>query len=233
MHSNKIKVLSVGGSIIAPEGVDSDFLMRFRKAISEYLAEDLQRKVIMVSGGGMPARLYQKAYREIVLDHNSEEQDWIGIAATRLNARLLKAVFSEQCLNAVVTDPTRVSTMKGQVLVAAGWKPGFSTDNDAVLLAEKFGADTVINLSNIAKIYTADPKQDPTAEPIDHMSWAEFRAMVGNEWTPGKNLPFDPVAARRGSEINLRVVSAAGGDIENILGILYDRDFVGSVIGPD
>ncbi len=232
MQSNKVKVLSVGGSIIAPEGVDSDFLKGFYRAISEYLAEDLQRKLIMVSGGGMPARLYQKAYREIVENHNSDEQDWIGIAATRLNARLLKAVFSEQCENEVVTDPTVVTEIKGQVLVAAGWKPGFSTDNDAVLLAEKFGADTVINLSNIAKIYTADPKIDPNAKPIDHISCKEFREIVGDEWTPGKNLPFDPVAARRGSEIGLRVVSAAGGDIDNMLNILYDREFVGSVIGP-
>ncbi len=233
MQSNKVKVLSVGGSIIAPEGVDTDFLTRFRTAISAYLEADLQRKLIMVSGGGMPARVYQKAYREIVADHNSDEQDWIGIAATRLNARLLKAVFSEQCDNEVVTDPTVVTEMKGQVLVAAGWKPGFSTDNDAVLLAEKFGADTVINLSNIEKIYTADPKVDPNAEPIDHISWAEFRKMVGDEWTPGKNLPFDPVAAKRGSEIGLRVVSASGSDIDNIMNILYDHDFNGSVIGPE
>jgi uridylate kinase len=126
-----------------------------------------------------------------------------------------------------------VESFEGRVMVASGWKPGFSTDNDAVLLAEKFGADTVVNLSNIEKIYTADPRQDPNAEPIDSITWADFRTMVGDEWTPGKNLPFDPVAAKRGERIGLRVVCAGGRDIDNIRAILEDRSFTGSVIGPD
>jgi uridylate kinase len=142
-------------------------------------------------------------------------------------------VFSEYCRNEVVVDPTAAEAMGGRILVAGGWKPGFSTDNDAVLLAERFGADTVINLSNIEKIYTADPRVDPDARPIDHIGWAEFRKIVGDEWTPGRNLPFDPVAARRGQELGLRVISASGSDLENIAAILRDGDFEGSVIGPD
>jgi uridylate kinase len=230
---HSVKVLSVGGSIISPDDVDVDFLIRFREALTAYLEADRSRRLIMVSGGGAPARRYQQAYRSIVADHSSEEQDWIGIAATRLNARLLKAVFSTFCPNEVVVDPSEARSFDGQVLVAAGWKPGFSTDNDAVVLAERFGADTVINLSNIEKIYTADPKLDPSAKPIDHISWADFRRMVGDQWVPGKNLPFDPVAARRGSEIGLKVISAGGRDIENLIAILEGREFKGSVIGPD
>lgn len=230
---HSVKVLSVGGSIISPDDVDVDFLTRFRAALGAYLDADPGRKLIMVSGGGAPARRYQQAYRQIVSDHKSDEQDWIGIAATRLNARLLKAVFGGFCRNEVVIDPSEAESFDGQVLVAAGWKPGFSTDNDAVVLAERFGADTVINLSNIEKIYTADPKLDPDAEPIDQISWTDFRRMVGDEWVPGKNLPFDPVAAKRGSEIGLRVISAGGGDIDNLMAILEGRDFKGSVIGPE
>jgi uridylate kinase len=56
---------------------------------------------------------------------------------------------------------------------------------------------------------------------------------VGDQWVPGKNLPFDPVAARRGSEIGLKVISAGGRDIENLIAILEGREFKGSVIGPD
>ncbi len=227
-----IKVLSVGGSIIAPDSVDVEFLKKFRTTILEYLSRDLQRKLIMVTGGGAPARTYQQAYRSIVNEPCSDEQDWIGIAATRLNARLLKGVFTEHCDDEVVTDPSAVESIKGRVLIAAGWKPGFSTDNDAVVLAERFGADTVINLSNIEKIYTADPKIDPDAKPIDQISWSDFRKMVGDEWVPGKNLPFDPVAARRGSELNLKIICAGGRDIENLSRILSDQEFHGSVIGP-
>lgn len=232
MADYHIKVLSVGGSIIAPDSVDVDFLRKFHSVVVRYLSKDLQRKLIMVTGGGAPARSYQQAYREIMPEPLSDEQDWIGIAATRLNARLLKGIFAEFCDDEVVTDPTAVDRINGRVLIASGWKPGFSTDNDAVLLAERFGADTVINLSNIEKIYTADPKLDPDAEPIDQISWRDFRRMVGNEWVPGKNLPFDPVAAKRGAELKLKIICAAGRDVENLSNILNDKEFTGSVIGP-
>ena len=84
--------------------------------------------------------------------------------ATRLNAQMMKAVMGEWCKDPVVTDPTVVKSMKGRVLVAAGWKPGWSTDYDAVLLAETFKARTILNLSNIRKVYTADPNLDPSAD---------------------------------------------------------------------
>jgi uridylate kinase len=118
-------------------------------------------------------------------------------------------------------------------MIAAGWKPGFSSDFDAVLLAEKFGADTVINLSNISKVFTADPKLDPSAKPIDAIDWTGFRKIVGEEWAPGKNLPFDPVATRRAQELGLKVIVAAGKDLANMRALLTGGSFVGTAIGPD
>jgi uridylate kinase len=115
-------------------------------------------------------------------------------------------------------------------MLAAGWKPGFSTDMDAVLLAERFGADMVVNLSNIAKVYTADPKVDPSASPIDDIDWASFRRIVGNEWKPGANLPFDPVATAKAAELGLTVVCAAGRDLDNLKAILDGRPFTGTTI---
>jgi uridylate kinase len=231
---SQVKVLSVGGSILAPDNPDVQFIRNFVQAIREYLAEDGERKLILVSGGGAPARVFQQAYREIVPPEQTESnaQDWIGIAATHLNAQLLKAVFGDDCKDEVVTDPTSDFSFTGSVLVAAGWKPGFSTDNDAVVLAERFGADTVVNLSNIAKIYSADPRIDPSARPLDSISWKDFRAMTGDQWTPGRNLPFDPVAAKRGQELGLRVITAEGRNIENMKRILRGESFEGSVIEP-
>jgi uridylate kinase len=57
--------------------------------------------------------------------------------------------MGELCNQDVVTNPMEVAPLTGRVMVAAGWKPGFSTDYDAVLLAERFKADAVLNLSNI------------------------------------------------------------------------------------
>lgn len=228
----KIRVISLGGSIVAPDRVDVQFLRRFRTLIVEYLEAGADRRLILVVGGGGPARAYQNAYREIIEGYSDTEADWIGIGATRLNGQLLAGVFAGFCEDPVVTNPTRVESFGGRILVAAGWKPGFSTDYDAVLLAEKFGADTIVNLSNIPRVYTADPKTDPTARPIERLSWAEFREIVGDQWVPGKNAPFDPIASRKASELGLRVIVTSGRDITNLSEVLNDGQFVGTVIGP-
>ncbi|MCI6257885.1 MAG: UMP kinase [Treponema sp.] len=229
------KVLSVGGSIVVPEKPDTDFLCKFIAMIRNWLNEDSHRRLILVVGGGGPARIYQNAYREIVsasdgASSDSSEADWIGIMATRLNAQLLKAALGDLCPQEVVYNPTTVDEFNGRILVAAGWKPGFSTDNDAVLLAERFNADTVVNLSNIEKVYTDDPRKNPDAKPIDSISWAEFRKMVGDDWTPGKNTPFDPIASKKAQDLNLTVICAAGKNIENIRSILDGKQFEGTEI---
>ena len=228
----KIQVLDLGGSIVAPEVIDTDFLKRMRDFLVSWLEEDRERRIILIIGGGAPARKYQQAYRGTDEEPSAEELDWIGIMATRLNAQLVKAVMGDWCRDPVVTDPTAVKTMSGRVLVAAGWKPGWSTDYDAVLLAETFGAGTILNLSNIKKVYTADPRLDPEARPLDALSWEEYQRMCGDTWTPGKNTPFDPVATKKARELRLKVIAADGKDLENLGRIFKEEEFVGTVIGP-
>jgi len=228
-----VTVISLGGSIVAPSGVDTEFLKNFVKLIRSFIEADSERRFIFVVGGGGPARQWQNAYREISAGNENEsheEADWIGIMATRLNAQLIKALMSRWCSQEVVTNPCEVDPLTGHVLVAAGWKPGFSTDYDAVLLAERFGADMVINLSNIEKVYTADPKIDSNARPIDKISWVDFRSIIGDDWVPGKNVPFDPVASRHAEKIGLKVICAGGKDLENLKKILKGEEFTGTMI---
>ena len=231
----RISVLSVGGSIIAPDKVNSVFLSDFLAKIKTYLNANPEDKLIFVCGGGAPARVYQQAYREVVSDASQQDagaQDWIGIKATHINAELVKAIFSNLCEDNVVTNPTAEEVrFSGRILVAGGWKPGFSTDTDAVYLAKRFGAKLVINLSNIAKVFTDDPRKNPDAKPIDSISWADFRAMVGDEWVPGKNAPFDPIASRLAQEAGIKVICADGRNTENTLAILNGEAFEGTVIG--
>ena len=225
-----VTVISLGGSIVAPDGADEGFLKEFTALIAELLSLDDKRRFILVVGGGGPARAWQKAYRNVSSAPVDEQADWIGIMATRLNAELVKAVMGEWCTQDVVTNPTQVEPLMGRVLVASGWKPGFSTDYDAVLLAERFQADAVINLSNIEKIYTDDPKKNPGAKAIDAISWADFCSMVGDEWVPGKNVPFDPVASRHAAKLGLKVICAAGKNLPNLKNILLEKEFIGTTI---
>lgn len=228
---DSVKVISLGGSIIIPDKLDIPFLQEFYKEIVDYLTKHSEQKLIFVCGGGAIAREYQKAYAALVSPVEHAAQDWIGIAATRLNAELLRRLFHQYCQEDVVIDPSAVTSFQGRVLIAAGWKPGFSTDFDAVLLAEKFGARTVINLSNIKKVYSADPKTHPDAYPLDTISWADFRKITGGTWTPGANVPFDPVAADQATKSALRVIVAYGRDLTNLRAILEERAFNGTLIG--
>lgn len=237
MHTTK--VISLGGSIVAPEGPDIPFLKKLKTFLEDWLREEAGRRLILIIGGGGPARLYQQAYREVTegqetgRDNSAQAQDWIGIRATRLNAELVKGIFGGLCRDEIVTDPHQSESFSGRILVGAGWKPGFSTDFDAVLLAEKYKADTVINLSNIAQVYTDDPKTNPDARPLERVSWDEFKGIVGDEWIPGRNLPFDPVATKRAAELGLKVICSAGRDIGNTRSVLNGEAFHGTQIGPE
>lgn len=227
-----VSVVSLGGSIVAPDRVDVGFIKSFRDVTVRYLESEPTNRIVLVVGGGAPARAYQQAYREIADEADDREADWVGVAATRLNAQLLAAVFAPLCSDPVVIDPVSVTDFRGRILVAAGWKPGFSTDYDAVLLAQKFGAETIVNLTNVARVYTADPKFDPSAMPLEKATWNEFRKIVGDRWEPGKNAPFDPVASKLAAELRLRVIVASGRDIRNLEAILSGSAFTGTVIGP-
>ena len=229
-------VISLGGSIVAPQDIDVDLVVGYRRLFSQHLRQDDGRLIVVV-GGGAPARTYQAAYRDVITAAGDgaadpKAQDWIGITATRLNAELLRHSLGDLCSDPVVTDPTADFPFTGRVLVGAGWKPGWSTDYDAVLLAERFGADTVVNLSNISQVYTADPKLDPTATPLETVNWKDFLSIVGEDWKPGSNLPFDPVATAKAAELGLRVIAANGRDLENTAKILRGAAFFGTTIGP-
>ena len=230
-HGN-VTVFDFGGSIVAPDKPDVAFLRRFIKFMNRWLEDDLSRRAIMVVGGGGAARAWQGAVREMAPETPHESLDWVGVMATRLNAELVRALLGSLCPDPVVTDPTADFPFSGRVLMAAGWKPGFSTDYDAVVLAERFEADRILMLSNIAQVYDDDPKKNPAAKPLDHLTWDEYRIMAGSEWMPGANVPFDPVATARASKAGLTVVAAAGSDLENLEAILAGREFIGTIISP-
>nr|WP_212603987.1 UMP kinase [Entomospira nematocera] len=222
--------MSLGGSLVSPDGVDVEFLGKFNRLIREYLEKDTQRKVIIVVGGGAPAREYQQAARTLRSDVHNDELDWIGIAATKLNAQLIKTMFYDLCLEPVVQNPEIDAFSQGRILVGAGWKPGFSSDYDAAVLAHRFGSEILVNLSNISYVYSADPQKDANARPLKNMTWGELTELVGDSWTPGSNLPFDPIAAKFAREHTLRVIVANGKNIENLESILLDKPYEGTLI---
>lgn len=232
-HENTLEpktlVMSVGGSLVVPNGnIDTDFLSGLREVIKTH-AKDGWRFVIVVGGGGT-ARHYQSAARDVV-DLTREDLDWLGIHSTRLNGHLMRTIFRDLAHPKMITDPTNPPDDWTQdMLVAAGWRPGWSTDYVSTCLAKELGTDLVVNLSNIDYLYSEDPNKNPDAEPIANIGWEKFRTMVGDEWDPGMNVPFDPVASKMAQKEDMRVILANGGNLENLNAILDGEAFAGTVI---
>ncbi len=235
MKQNKAKngnidapiVISVGGSLIVPEEINVYFLGELKKLIDRKIQKG--RRFIIITGGGKIARNYQLAGKTIT-KLRSSDVDWLGIHSTRLNAQLVKTILLPNVEEKIVHDPNEPIIFKKPVLIAGGWKPGWSTDFDAVLLAKRFGARKLINLSNIDYVYEKDPRTHKSAKAIGNISWKEFRKLIPKKWDPGLNSPFDPVASKEAEKIGLQVAIINGKKLEEIPNFLNDRDFIGTLI---
>jgi uridylate kinase len=116
------------------------------------------------------------------------------------------------------------------LIIAAGAKPGFSSDFVATFYATKLHARRLVNLSNIDYVYTADPKKDPGAKKIEDIVWRDFRALIPKDWDPGLSSPFDPVAARTAEAYLLEVAIINGGNLDELRKYLRDEPFTGTKI---
>ncbi len=225
-------LISVGGSLIVPKGgINNEFLENFNYFIRHQLALNHNLQFFLVIGGGSAARQYRDAGRDIVgHELTLEDLDWLGIHATRLNAHLVRTIFHDIAHPAIIEDYSIIQKVSEPVVIAAGWKPGWSTDYCATLICEDYEVNTIINLSNITQVYDKDPHQYKDAVPKERMSWKEFRELVGDTWLPGMHAPFDPVAAQKAEELDAKVVVLSGEDFANIEHFLDSKKFVGTII---
>lgn len=221
-------IISLGGSIIVPDQVDTAFLSAFRRLILEKVSEG-SRFVIICGGGGTNKR-YNAAAREILPDIDDLSLDLIGISVTKTNAVFIRTLFGDSAHERLMDNPTKKIITKKNILIGCAWKPGCSTDKDAVLAAKTFNVDTVINLSNIDYLYDKNPKRFLDAKRIERTDWKELRRLVGDKWSPKLDFPFDPEAAALAQKLKLKVIIAKGTDVENLRDILEGKKFKGSVI---
>lgn len=224
---NNFNIISLGGSLIFPEEIDVVFIKSFIDFIKEEVRQG--KRYIIITGGGKIARKYQKATSEIG-DYSNEDIDWIGIQATIINANFLRILLKDLAHPNVIINPFEAGDIKKPVVIAGGWKPGWSTDYDAVEMAKIFGAKKIANLSNIDYAYDKDPKIYSDAKKIEKISWADFRKIIPGKWAPGLNSPFDPMAAKNAEEAGIEVGILNGKDLENLKNYFNGLPFKGTVI---
>ncbi|MFA6035835.1 MAG: UMP kinase, partial [Candidatus Micrarchaeia archaeon] len=177
-------VLSVGGSLVNPGEPDVAYLRK----LSEILRHNRPLGIIIVTGGGKPARTYANAIR--ALEGNEFMADEAAILSTRQNAHLLIAAIGKKDGHVIVPqdfDEAARSALSGRIVVMGGTIPGLTTDADAALIAEKLHAERIVNLSNTAGIFDSDPRKNPKAKKYNQMNFQQLvsLAMRSDERTAG------------------------------------------------
>jgi len=226
--NNETVVISLGGSMVVPNLPDPDFINGFKSLILKEVKKG--KRFIIIVGGGKTCRNYQDALSKTI-NATIIDLDWIGIYTTRLNAELIRMSFGENASTEIVLDPSVLISSSKSIIIGAGWKPGWSTDYDAVMMAKQLNAKKIINLSNTDYVYDSDPKINPNAKKIEKISWQDYRNLIPKEWThAGLNSPFDPIASKMAQDNGIEVVIMNGKPIDNLANYLNGEKFLGTVI---
>lgn len=216
-------IISLGGSLINPGKPDIAFLKKFAKVILHHK----DKQFVIICGGGTTAREYQQAAKKLG-PMQQKDLDMIGIAATKLNAELVRSFFAPIAYEHVLDNPTEPPDTDHRIIVAGGWEPGCSTDMDAVYLAQYLDCYRIINMSNVDYVYDKDPHKYKNAKKFKKIQWKDFLKLVG-PWKPGIHAPFDPVASRYAAQRKMKV-AVIGPSMKELDNLLREKDFKGTLI---
>lgn len=224
----EVVVLSLGGSLIIPDHVDTKFLKKFKKAI---LKNTRKYKFIIACGGGSIARKYISALKDEGLSYKL--QSYSGISATRMNARFMAHFFNKDPIYGIPhTTNDLKKYLKAHDVVFCGaleYKPNQTSDSTAAGLAKLFKAK-FINLTNVDGLYTKDPKKFKNAKLISEISWKDFQKMANaSKYQPGQHFVLDQTAAEiiRKNKIKTYIV---GQDLRQLENVLKGKKFKGTFV---
>ena len=225
---SKTVVIALGGSIVHPDEIDTAFLKKFKKFLAPFLRRGV--KFVLVVGGGRLCRRFQEA-AHIVAKVTDEDKDWIGIHATRLNGHLLRTIFRDVADPVMIDARGRLKKLKYPVTIAAGWRPGWSTDYVSMRIAADFGLGGAIIAGKPSHVYNKDNVKYPDAKPFNILSWHEYRKLVPAKWKPGLHAPVDPVGAALGQKENIKAIVINGRNLKNFAALLNGKEFQGTIVG--
>jgi uridylate kinase len=163
--------------------------------------------------------------------------DKIGIAATRLNATIVRESLSDSGIPVSGTIPKTVDEAvllleTRQVVVMGGTNPGHTTDAVAIRFAISSDADKCIIATNVAKVFDSDPKDNPDAVPYDSLTHSQLMEIIGSsEHTrAGTSQIVDPIGAIDASESGLTLNILDGRNVNLIKEAIIGGDFQGTEV---
>ena len=228
-------VAALGGSLLRPE-------VEQRHAWLESLTEVVRDRVAMddklgiVVGGGIAAREGIELARPII---DSEDRlDRIGIAATRLNATIVRESLADAGIPVSGSIPLSVNEAvslleERQVVVMGGTRPGHTTDAVAIRLAVASDADRCIIATNVAKVYDSDPRVNPNARSFDSLTHSQLQDIVGpaEHSKAGPSQVVDPIGADVAAVSGMRLCILDGRSVDTIRAAIEGEEFGGTVVG--
>lgn len=225
-------VLKIGGSLLYDEAgqIITERIRQYGTVIAK-LVDDGHQLVIVV-GGGRPARVYISAARE--LGASEAQCDWLGIKMARHNAELLCVALGEIAYPKIVVtlDELEVAMVHGKVVLMGGLIPAQSTNAVAAVAAETINAERMFNATNVDGVYDKDPKLDG-AKKLNKVHISELKEILSGGGTrAGEYKLFDPVAIRVVERSKIRAVIFDGRTPDNLLR-LFKGEMIGSEIVHD
>jgi len=224
----KIIVLSLGGSLIVPDEIDTAFLNKFKQVIKKH---EKNYKFIIVCGGGSIARKYISALRQA--GKSEFLQSMSGIAVTRLNARFLTYFFGKDANQGIPHDMQQARNLleKNNVVFcgALRYAEKETSDGTAAKLARFFNTE-FINLTLVSGLHDKNPLTNKDAKFIPRISWKNFWKMANKiSFKPGQHFVLDQHA----SEIILKnriKTYIVGKNLKNLDLLLTGKKFKGTII---
>lgn len=223
-------VLSVGGSILAPSG-GHEQVAAYAEAIQELVAAGCTVGVVV--GGGAIAREYIENGR--ALGANEIELDGIGIAVTRLNARLLIAALGDSVhpTPAETYEEARTHLGTRDVCIMGGSSPGHTTDAVSAALAEYIDAELLVLATSVQGVFDADPNVHADATKFDQLSPQELvDAIADLEMNAGSSAPVDLLAAKLIDRSDMRSIVLDGNDASNVTRAVRTGAHNGTAVTP-
>ncbi|MEC7583920.1 MAG: UMP kinase [Planctomycetota bacterium] len=165
------------------EGVDPDVCSTVAESIGR--VQRLGVEIAVVVGGGNLLRGAEFARRGT----NRATADHMGMLATSINTLALQDALERAGTETRAASAVEMKTLmepyirrrmmrhleKGRVVVLAGGtgNPYFTTDTAAALRATELSVDAVLKATKVDGIYSADPREDPSARRFEHLTFRE------------------------------------------------------------
>jgi len=231
-------LIKVSGEALAGSqsaGLDFAFIDKVCEALTECSRAGVQ--IGLVVGGGNFWRGLKNGEGHM----ERSRADHMGMLATVMNAlavadrleqkgtpvRVMTSVAMTTFADTYTRRDAVAAMEEGTVVIFGGGtgNPYFSTDTAAALRACEIDADAILLAKNIDGVYSADPRQDPTATKYDTVPYSEVLAKHLNV--------MDMTATSLAMDNKIPAVVFPLADPRNIVRVVMGEEHIGTTVTLD